>query len=118
MTEEASREHPEQSHGQEEISPEDIATKKRQARINALVLGSVFLLTVMAPYPWNTYAPLLFLIPLLYSIAKKIRRTTADADLLQQRTRIDFENEAADREEPYSHTPSDPHDPRRYKPIE
>ncbi len=118
MEEQQGKEHPEQPYDPEEITPEDIARRKRQARLNALLLGGVFFLTVMAPHPWNTYAPLLFLIPLVYSVVKKVRKATEGMDPLKQQSRIDFGAADGPREEPYSCTPRDPRDPRRYKPIE
>src|SRR5947207_2361932 len=98
--------------GSDEIRAEDIAASKSKARVNALTLGLVFLLGAFAPYPWRAYAPLLFLIPLLYSLYTRIRKFPSEVPL--QASTQDAET---GREEPYSYTPRDPKDPRRYKPI-
>ena len=100
--------------GSDEIRAEDIAASKRKARVNALTLGLVFLLGAFAPYPWKAYAPLLFLIPLLYSLYTRIRKPGGSSEVSLQDPRQDAET---GREEPYSYTPRDPKDPRRYKPI-
>jgi hypothetical protein len=64
--------------GLERSSEKESTKDKRQSRINALVFGLVFLLVAIAPYPWNSYAPLLFLLPLIYSILNKLKQKSGE----------------------------------------
>jgi hypothetical protein len=100
--------------GSDEIRAEDIAASKRKARVNALTLGLVFLLGAFAPYRWKAYAPLLFLMPVLYRLYTRIRKSAGSSEIPVQAPAQIVEGEP---EEPYSYTPRDPKDPRRYKPI-
>jgi hypothetical protein len=101
----------------EEEAKEDSGRDNKLSRINALVFGLVFLAVVMAPYPWNTYAPLLFLLPLVYSVLNKLKqRAGAEEDVKDPR--LPQSQESYARPEPYTFKPRDPKDPRRYKPIE
>ena len=100
--------------GSDEIRAEDIAASKRKARVNALTLGLAFLLGSLAPYPWNACAPLLFLIPVLFNVYTRIRKPGGSSEIpLQAPTQI----AETETKEPYSYTPRDPKDLRRYKPI-
>jgi len=99
-----------------EISKEDIAAAKTRARIAAFSLALIFLISVLAPPPWSSYAPLLLLIPLAYSLLSRIRRGSEvrqGAPPPPRGVRIP----EGPIKEPYSYTPRDPKDPRRYKPI-
>jgi hypothetical protein len=95
-----------------EIRAEDIAASKRKARVNALTLGLVFVLGAFAPYPWKAYTPLVFLIPVFYRVYTRIRRPDGSPEI-----RPPTQIAETGTEEPYSYTPRDPKDPRRYKPI-
>ena len=101
---------------QDDLTPEEVAAAKRKSRLNALILGVVFLLISFAPRPWNAYAPLLFIIPLIYSLANKFRAASSVPRLPGsspgQTPKMGSENR-----DPYSYTPRDPDDPRKYKPI-
>jgi hypothetical protein len=98
----------------EGIAQEAIAARKRRSRINGVTLALVFLVSALAPPRWRLFAPLLFLLPLLYSLLSRLRGASIESDRPVTRE-IDAETPAA---EPYSCTPRDPNDPRRYKPIE
>lgn len=100
-----------------DLPPEEIEAAKRRSRINALVLVGVFLLSALAPSPWNAYAPVLFLIPLMYGVIRRIRRSFMETGSSQSE---DGQPGASGRPnicEPYTYTPKDTKDPRRYKPI-
>jgi hypothetical protein len=98
----------------DEIPHEAIAARKRRSRLNAAILGLVFLVYTFGPPRWKLFAPLLFLLPVLYSLLSRVRGASIESDR-PVTTEIDAEPRAA---EPYSYTPKDPNDPRRYKPIE
>lgn len=108
---------PAASSGSDDLPPEQIDAAKRKARINAVVLIMVFLLISLAPYPWNIFAPLLFLVPVILSISNRVRRDGASLDALPDNTSVPTESHDSAVKEPYSCAPKDPNDPRRYKPI-
>jgi hypothetical protein len=83
-----------------DLSDEELARERTRTRINALVLILVLVWTTVAPYPWSLFAPLLFVLPLIYSIRRRLHGRAA-----------------VPAGEPYSCAPKDPMDPRRYKPI-
>lgn len=96
-----------------DLTEEMISASKRRTRVNALILAIVFALMTFAPHPWSTFAPLLFLLPLLRAFRERIRRNDAKP----------YRGGTSEREEgfppdPYATSPSDPKDPRRYRPIE
>src|SRR5262245_28924582 len=103
----------ESSKSSDEIPQEAIAARKRRSRLNAASLGLVFLFFTFGPPPCSLFAPLLFLLPVLYSLLTRLRGTSIESDR-PVTGEIDTEPPA----EPYSYTPRDPNDPRRYKPIE
>jgi hypothetical protein len=103
------------SAGAGDLTPEQINVARRKARINAAVLIAVLLLVSLAPYPWNVFAPLLFLVPLIAAISNRLRLGIAPLDALS--TSASAEKQASPAEEPYSCIPKDPKDPRKYKPI-
>jgi hypothetical protein len=109
---------PSASAGTDDLPPEQIDAARRKARTNAVVLIAVFLLISLAPYPWNIFAPLLFLVPLMVSILNRVRRGSAPLDALPDNTSAPPERHASAVEQPYSYTPKDPNDPRRYRPID
>ncbi len=100
----------------DDLPPEEVAAAKRKSRLNALVLGLVFLLVTIAPYPWNLLSPILLLVPLVYSLIDRMRRAP-DADRPVPGGSALPPRMDASRLEPYSSIPRDPKDPRRYKPI-
>ncbi len=95
---------------------EEVEAAKRKSRINALILGVVFLLLTFAPSPWNAYAPLLFIIPVVYSLVNKFRRASS-VPVPASRMPMPTQEKNSAGVEPYSYTPRDPGDPRKYKPI-
>jgi hypothetical protein len=108
------RNSPEPTIGSDEISQEAIAARKQRSRLNAAILGLVFLVYTFGPPRWKLFAPLLFLLPVLYSLLSRLRGASIESERPVTKE-IDAETPAA---EPYSYTPRDPNDPRRYKPIE
>jgi hypothetical protein len=105
---------PEPQSRSDDISQEAIVARKRRSRLNAVILALVFLVYTYGPPRWRVFAPLLFLLPILYSILSRLRGASIESDRPLTRE-IDEKTPAA---EPYSYTPRDPKDPRRYKPIE
>jgi hypothetical protein len=101
--------------GPDDISQQDIEAAKRRSRINALALGLVLILATLAPYPWNAYAPMLIVIPAIYAIVNRFRNRS---QWNQSPTRTAGKPNGSSEGEPYTITPKDPNDPRRYKPIE
>jgi len=99
---------------QEDLTREEVDAAKKKSRINALVLAAVFLLSALAPYPWNVYAPLLVLIPLVYSVVNRVKKNGSSRE--PQVWSSNQQGGEASRE-PYGSEPRDPKDPRRYKPI-
>lgn len=83
-----------------DISQEELERQKARVRINALVLALVMILALVAPPPWNLFAPVVFVVPLIYSLVTRLRSARAPST-----------------QEPYEYRPKDPKDPRRYKPI-
>ena len=101
----------------EEISPDALAASKRKARLNALLLAGVLILASVAPQPWNLFAPVLFIVPIVYAFVSRLRR---GAPTPEQRARSAAQPrhlEVRSTIDPYSYTPKDPKDLRRYKPI-
>ncbi len=100
---------------QDDLPPESIEARKRQARLNALTLVGVLLLGAILPQPYRIFSPFLFAIPLIISVIDRIRRARSGAP-----TGSSYSPPApgeAPRSDPYSFTPRDPKDPRRYRPI-
>lgn len=100
----------------DDLPPQDIEAAKRKSRLNALVLGLVFLLVTIAPYPWNLLSPVLLLAPLLYSLIDRMRRAPASPGPASGPSALPQRTDAPNLQ-PYSSVPKDPKDPRRYKPI-
>ncbi len=101
----------------DDLSQEAVAAAKKRSRMNALILGVAFLLIGFAPYPWNTFAPLLFLIPVIYSLVNRIRKASAAGTSQQDGTSSWGKSLDGSTKEPYSYTSKDSKDPRRYKAI-
>lgn len=101
----------------DDLPPENIEARKKQARLNAMILALVLLLSTILPHPYRSFAPFLFAIPLIIMMVSRIRR--AKAGHSQSATQPDFRPSPGEvpPAEPYSCTPKDPKDPRRYKPI-
>jgi hypothetical protein len=100
----------------DDLPVEAVEAAKKRSRINALILGAVFLLLMFAPHPWNAYAPILFLIPVVYSLISRIRGASNAPGPLP-RPSVPPQKSDSRRSEPYSYKPRDPKDPRKYKPI-
>jgi len=110
-------EKPEQTDQANDLPPEEIDAAKRRNRINALILVGVFLLSALAPSPWNTYAPVLFVIPLIYSLINRLRSSSVATGSFRPEAKQRGPSSLPANYEPYTDTPKDPKDPRRYKPI-
>ena len=98
----------------EDLSTEELAEAKRRTRINALVMFLFFLATAVLPQNWKLYSPLVLLIPLVYRVVARMR---GGSNSPRESGESVSNLPAGPVEEPYSHTPRDPKDPRRYKPI-
>ena len=98
----------------EDLSKEEIAAAKRKTKVNAITMFLFFLVTAVLPYRWKPFAPLALLVPLIYRLYTRLRDASSSAPApgvnLPQAPEMP-------RKEPYSYTPRDPKDPRRYKPI-
>lgn len=103
---------------EDDISPEARKKAKMQLRLNALILGGVFLLGVVLPPAYKAFAPLLFVIPFIVSVVNKIRQVNEKSGNppRDQSSSPPMLNSTPSLE-PYSSKPKDPKDPRRYKPI-
>ena len=101
----------------EEISPDALAASKRKARLNALLLVAVLILSTVAPTPWNLFAPLLLIVPIIYAFVNRLRRGTPTPEQRARSAAQQNPLEARSTIDPYSYTPKDPKDLRRYKPI-
>jgi len=106
------------------IPPEDSADQekkekaKKSSRLNGIILACVFLLSIVLPRPYKAFTPLLFLIPLIYEIANKLRQSGETPENPQySSSHIPNAPDHASPTEPYYYKPKDPKDPRRYKPI-
>ncbi len=99
-------------------TPDAPEKTRKPWQLNALILAGVFLLGALLPLEYKAYAPLLFVVPFIVNIAKKIRRDSEDS---ANRPRdYNYSPPMADHvpsPEPYSYKPKNPKDPRKYKPI-
>ena len=101
-----------QEKDRDEIAPE--GASKTGARIGAGIVTLIFILTAIAPPRLSRFVPLLFVIPVIYAVVRRFRRasqTSAGSEGGQAASKVQAT-------EPYSSTPRDPKDPRRYTPIE
>ena len=101
----------------DDLPAEVIEARKRQTRLNALTLAAVLLLGAILPAPYSSFTPCLFMIPLLFALLNRIRQARTEAETATDRSSPRPERKDAPVVEPYSITPKDPKDPRRYKPI-
>ncbi len=118
MEQDSAQEPAEQGSRPDDLPPEAVEAAKKRSRINALTLAAVFLLLTFAPRPWNVYAPVLFLIPVIYALVGRIRAaSTIPGPSSTPLPSAPPPGSDAPVTDPYSYTPRDPKDPRRYKPI-
>ena len=104
---------------EDNASPEAVEAKKKRALLNGVIVALIFLLSVVLPPRYKGFAPLLFLIPFILAVVSKVRqagekRGDSMSAQIPPPTLPDHNHSV----EPYSYTPRDPKDPRRYKPIE
>ncbi len=97
----------------DDLTEEMISYSRRKMRVNALILAAVFVLVTVAPDPWGAFAPLLFLLPVFYTILEKLRGKASGRGKTWN-----SEGSGAKHPEPYTSVPRDHSDPRRYRPIE
>ena len=103
---------------EDDIAPEASEKTKKQWRLNALILAGVFLLSVVLPPAYKVFAPVLFIIPVIINVVNKIRQAgEKSGNPPQDRTDSPSMPNQIPPVEPYTYTPKDPKDPRRYKPI-
>ena len=102
----------------DEMAPETADKPKKQVNLNALILAGVFVLGLVLPSPYKTFVPILFLVPIILTVVKKIRQSSEiSGDMPQDPSYSSSMSDRIHSVEPYSYTPKDPKDPRRYKPI-
>jgi len=91
---------------------------KKKSYLNFVALAAVFLFGIVLPPKYKAFAPILLLIPFVYSVVEKARRISGKADSAATDPRDEPRTHLpASSGEPYSCEPGDPRDPRRYKPI-
>ena len=79
----------------------------------ALILVAIFMLSkIVLPPEYRAFVPFLFLIPLIPVVIQKARQACKKNEYSPL-----CHPDADHTVEPYSYTPKDPNDPRRYKPI-
>jgi hypothetical protein len=101
----------------EDLPNEEVEASKRKSRINALILAATFVIITLAPDPYKFFAPLLFLIPVILSLINRMRNASNDSGIHAKDLSAQPSIPKPNGFEPYSYTPRDPQDPRRYKPI-
>ena len=101
----------------EDLPEEEVLSAKRSSRINALILAAVFVVMTLAPDPYKLFAPLLFLIPALLWVFSRLHKSSGGPTLRSRDLPAPPPMPKPDGADPFSYTPKDPKDPRRYKPI-
>lgn len=97
----------------DDLPREDIEAKRRRMRINALALLLIFVLSLVMPYPWNSYAPLLIIVPAVYGLLARFRKDPSSRTAAKEAgSRLNGSSL-----EPYARKPKDPNDPRKYRPL-
>ena len=99
-------------------TPETSEKTKKRWQLNALILAGVLLLGAVLPPEYKAYAPLLFVFPVIFNVAKKIRQADENpANPSQAHSHTPPMPDQISQPEPYSYKPKNPKDPRKYKPI-
>ncbi len=98
----------------DDLPKEDIEASRKRMRFNALVLLLIFVLSIVTPYPWNSYAPLLILIPAVYALVTRFRKV---GHLKRAPEEAGSRHDAFSVDEPYAIEPKGKDDPRKYRPI-
>jgi hypothetical protein len=98
------------------FEPEAAQADKKGARWSSLIIWFIPLLGAMLPRPYRDFTPLLFLIPVVFSLVSKYRKSEAESRSSTP-TQTYPPPDQVHPVEPYLYTPTDPKDPRRYKPI-
>lgn len=101
-----------------EITPEAVEKAKKRWPLNALILAGVFLLGAVLPPDYKVFAPVLFVIPFIINLTDKMRHAGEEPEhpSIGQTYSPPVPGPMTSHE-PYSYTPKDPNDPRKYKPI-
>lgn len=95
----------------EEGPPEESRAAGKSALVNAAILAAIIALSILLPPEYKAFVPFLFLIPLVLAVVAKVRQ------IRKKNEYVPHMPDANPSAEPYSYTPKDPNDPRRYKPI-
>jgi len=101
----------------EDLPKEEVEASKRRSRINALILAATFVIITLAPDPYKLFAPLLFLIPVILTLVNRVRKASNEPTPQAKDLPAQMSTPKQNGSEPYSYTPRDSKDPRRYKPI-
>jgi len=101
----------------EDLSKEEVEAAKQRNRVNAIILAAAFAVITLAPNPYKLFAPLLFLIPVIFSLIYRMRKASSEPALRSNIPPAQLSIPKPNGSDPYSYTPKDPQDPRRYKPI-
>jgi hypothetical protein len=98
--------------------PDKKEAAKKVSHLNTLILAAVFLLGLVLPSTYKILAPFLFLVPWIISLVNKARKageiSGSPSPAKAYSPSVHDQSQSVD---PYSFTPKDPKDPRRYKPI-
>jgi hypothetical protein len=106
--------------GRPDPEPEAVRSDKKKSRWIALLLLLIPVLGIVLPPPYRGIAPFLFLIPLVISLWNRWCNADVKSGNSQPNSQPNQTHPMPDQDpsaEPYSYTPKDPKDPRRYKPI-
>ncbi|MBN1569182.1 MAG: hypothetical protein JXA73_15130 [Acidobacteria bacterium] len=96
---------------EEGLSSEESQQKRKSAWVNALIFAAIFVLSIVLPPEYKPFVPILFVIPLIIALVGKVRQ------IRKKNEPSVYVSEQDHAGEPFSYTPKDPNDPRRYKPI-
>ena len=92
--------------------------KNKKRKITGILFAGVLLLGALLPPRYKALSPLLFLLSPLFDVLSKLRGDSLQTEGSQgDSTPSDSIPEPRQSREPYSYTPRDPKDPRKYKPI-
>ena len=102
----------------DDLPPEKVEESKKMSRLSAAIMAAIFVLGVVLPPAYKPFVPFLLLIPLIIALINKFSRMgSRSEDSAQYQGYSPPVQEQDSCIEPYSYTPKDPKDPRRYKPI-
>ena len=92
--------------------------KKIKRKVTGLLFAGVLLLGALLPQRYKAFSPLLFLLSPLFDVLSKLHTDSVQTGSSRHGgTQSGSMPEPPQSGEPYSYTPRDPKDPRKYKPI-